>query len=72
MARDSRQTDPFALKERLAQLISHFGEKLNSPDLRAQVLELVPIHQALRDLGSSLIPIDSEVNRPGFGGGSNL
>ncbi|MBV2124999.1 MAG: HNH endonuclease [Candidatus Thiodiazotropha sp. (ex Ctena orbiculata)] len=58
MARRSQQTDPEQLRTRLVELLVDFEEKLSADNLRAQVQELIPAHYLLRDLGSSLVPID--------------
>ena len=40
----------------LISLLTDFERKLKEEDLRRKVLALVPAHELLRDLGSSLIP----------------
>ena len=56
MARRSRQHDPESLREELVKLLINFEKELQKKDLRSKVLSLVPAHNLLRDLGSSLIP----------------
>lgn len=56
MARRSKQFDPEKLRRDLIKLLCNFENKLNKGDLRRKVLALVPAHELLRDLGSSLIP----------------
>jgi hypothetical protein len=53
--RRSRQNDPEYLRNRLVDLLVHFKEEVHSGNLRKKVLSLVPAHNLLRDLGSSLI-----------------
>jgi hypothetical protein len=43
----------------LQRLISNFEQELKSDDLREKVLSLVPCFHLLRDLGKSLIPMDT-------------
>lgn len=58
MARRSTQSSPEALQKKLVELLSNFESRLEDDDLRQQVLALIPVYQALRDLGSSLIRED--------------
>lgn len=55
MARRSKQSDPEALRKKLAELIENFSAELKTSDLRRKVLGLVPAFHLLRDLGGSLI-----------------
>jgi hypothetical protein len=59
MARRSRQADPETLRKKLVILLTTFERELEKGDLRSKVLSLVPAHDLLRDLGSSLIPKES-------------
>jgi hypothetical protein len=56
MSRRPKQRDPETLRKELLSLLSDFEFKLSKGDLRRKVLALVPAHELLRDLGSSLIP----------------
>ena len=57
MARRSKPNDtPEALQQHLIDLLRIFSNELQSEDLRAKVVALIPAFHALRDLGSSLIP----------------
>lgn len=56
MARRSKQRDPETLRNELISLLTDFEHQLSAGDLRRKVLALVPAHELLRDLGSSLIP----------------
>ena len=49
-------TDPEAVRQKVASLISNFEAELRSGELRTKVLALVPIFHGLRDLGKALIP----------------
>lgn len=63
MPRRSRPADvPETLRRRLIDLLEHFEDQLRQGDLRERVRALVPAFQALRDLGSSLIPRESAAN----------
>ena len=55
MARRSKHSDPEILRKRLVSLLTDFEQELKKDDLRLKVLALVPAHNALRDLGCSLI-----------------
>ncbi len=55
MARRSKQEEPESLRKRLVELLADFEQELEKGDLRSKVLCLVPAHNLLRDLGSSLI-----------------
>ena len=44
------------LRQSLVDLLTNFSEELKKRDLRSKVVALIPAFQALRDLGSSLIP----------------
>ena len=57
MARRSQPDEqPEALRYSLVELLTNFAEQLQTTDLRAKVLALIPAVHKLRDLGSSLIP----------------
>lgn len=56
MPRRSRSGDPEAIRRELLRLIQDFETVLKSPDLRTQVLALVPANHLLRDLGVSIVP----------------
>ena len=57
MARRSKPKDnPEMLRQSLVDLLTNFSEELKKRDLRSKVVALIPAFQALRDLGSSLIP----------------
>lgn len=56
MARRSKYKDPVLLSSELLGLIQNFTNEIQRADLRSKVLQLVPIHHLIRDLGSSLIP----------------
>lgn len=58
MARRSKPADPETLRKELLELITNFGKKLLEKDLRSKVIALVPAYRVLRDLGSSLIPVE--------------
>lgn len=58
MPQRSQQDDPAVLQQRLATLVDNFGSILQKGDIREQVLALVPIYQALRGLGASVLPDD--------------
>lgn len=58
MPRRSRQAEPVKLRNALIKLLAEFDKELESNELRAQVLSLVPAFHTLRDLGSSLIAED--------------
>jgi hypothetical protein len=51
-----------AIRKELLDLIINFENELQSDDLRNKVLSLIPCFHNLRDLGRSLIPIDSTTN----------
>ncbi len=55
MPRRSKPQDAEAVRQQLIELLKNFRKELESGDLRAKVLALVPAHHLLRDLGSSLI-----------------
>lgn len=55
MARRSQRSDPQQLRKELIELLVNFDQKLNQPNLRNQVLALIPANHLLRDLGSSLM-----------------
>lgn len=55
MARRSKQLEPESLRKELVKLLANFERELQQGDLRSKVLSLVPAHNLLRDLGSSLI-----------------
>lgn len=55
MARRSQRSDPQQLRKELIELLNNFDQKLNQPNLRNQVLALIPANHLLRDLGSSLM-----------------
>jgi hypothetical protein len=60
LARRSQPTDqPESIRSHLVGLLTSFGAELHHPDLRHKVIALVPAFHKLRDLGSSLIPMDS-------------
>lgn len=56
MGRRSKPQNAEALRQQLVELLRNFQNELESDDLRAKVLALIPAHHLLRDLGSSLIP----------------
>lgn len=56
MARRSKQLEPESLRKELVELLINFERELLQGNLRSKVLSLVPAHNLLRDLGSSLIP----------------
>ncbi len=58
MARRSKPANPETLRQELLELITNFEEKLLENDLRSKVIALVPAYRVLRDLGSSLIPVE--------------
>jgi len=58
MARRSKPANPETLRKELLELITNFEEKLLENDLRSKVIALVPAYRVLRDLGSSLIPVE--------------
>ena len=58
MARRSNPSDPETLRKKLLDLIVNFEKKLLEKDLRTKVIALVPAYHVLRDLGSSLIPVE--------------
>lgn len=55
MARRSKQLEPESLCRELVDLLTNFERELQQGNLRSKVLSLVPAHNLLRDLGSSLI-----------------
>ena len=55
MAKRRNQNNPEELRMRLVLLLTDFERELHQEDLRSKVLALVPVHNLLRDLGSSLI-----------------
>jgi hypothetical protein len=59
LARRSQPNDrPEELRAELVALLTDFAGKLQQDDLRAKVVALVPAFRKLRDLGSSLIPMN--------------
>jgi HNH endonuclease len=63
MARRSRpNSQPELIRTELVQLLTNFADELNKSDLRLKVRSLVPAFHKLRDLGSSLIPLDEAAN----------
>jgi len=58
MARRSKPANPETLRQELLELIINFEKKLLEDDLRSKVIALVPACRVLRDLGSSLIPVE--------------
>lgn len=63
MDRRSRAVDPLLLRLELNALLDRFEEKLKSSDLRSQVRALVPAFHKIRELGCSLVPVDSRAAR---------
>lgn len=59
MARRSRTDNPESLRFELIQLLERFEEHLKSEELRPKVLTLVKAFHKLRDLGSSLMPVEA-------------
>lgn len=60
MARRSSAGDPRALLEELRRLLDEFHLRLEQDvDLRAKVRALIPAVHTMRDLGSSLLPVES-------------
>jgi hypothetical protein len=53
-----KQADPEAVRRKVERLIRNFETELQSGELRAKVLALVPIFHGLRDLGKALIPVE--------------
>jgi hypothetical protein len=51
-----KETDPEAVRQKVANLIRNFEAELRSGELRLKVLALVPIFHGLRKLGKALIP----------------
>ena len=47
-----------SLRAELVQLLTNFADELRHPDLRVKVIALVPAFHRLRDLGSSLMPME--------------
>lgn len=63
MARRSKpNNEPEQLRCRLVELITNFATELENSDLRSKVRALVPAFHTLRDLGSSLMPIQGAVS----------
>lgn len=62
MARRSKVNNPEEIREELVELLQNFKTHLAKSDLRAQVLELVPAHLMLRDLGSSLQGVEAQTS----------
>lgn len=58
MARRSRQSVPEEIREELVGLLKNFESKLETDNLREQILNLIPAYRLLNDLGSSLIQED--------------
>lgn len=59
MARRSQPNEqPEQLRGELVELLTNFAEELRHDDLRAKVIALVPAFHKLRDLGSSLMPMN--------------
>ena len=59
MARRSQPNkQPEELRASLVALLSDFAAQLQTTDVRAKVVALVPAFRKLRDLGSSLLPAD--------------
>jgi hypothetical protein len=56
--RSQPKARPEELRSELVKLLTNFAEELQHDDLRAKVIALVPAFRKLRDLGSSLIPMD--------------
>lgn len=56
MALRRKQNHPETLRRKLVDLLTDFERELQSDNLRSKVLALLPAHNLLRDLGSSLIP----------------
>ncbi len=55
MAKRRNQNNPEELRVKLVSLLTDFELELHQDDLRSKVLALVPVHNLLRDLGSSLL-----------------
>ena len=51
--------DSEAIRKELVNLITNFEKELQSEDLREKVLALIPCYHHLRNLGKSLIPIET-------------
>lgn len=59
MARRSQpNVNPEELRSELVELLTNFAEELKHDDLRVKVIALVPAVHKLRDLGSSLMPMN--------------
>lgn len=56
LGRRSQVDNPEELRQKLLKLLTNFESNLNLDDLRQRVRGLVPVFNALRDLGSSMIP----------------
>ncbi len=61
MPRSPKRKDPESLRVELIQLFVEFENRLKQDDLREKVLQLVSAYHKMRDLGSSLIPLNEEV-----------
>jgi hypothetical protein len=57
--KETKQTDPEAVRQEVVALIKSFEVELRSGELRKKVLALVPIFHGLRDLGKALIPTEN-------------
>lgn len=55
MTKKLADTNSEELRQSLLKLLTDFEQKLKEDDLREQVIDLIPVHHTLRDLGSSLI-----------------
>lgn len=58
MPRRPEYQNPSVLRDELAAILDDFSEKLLQDDLREKVLHLIPAFHKLRDLGSSLVPVE--------------
>lgn len=58
MPRRPVQNEPEKLRHELLELLSDFERQVQVGDLRSRVLALVPCFHLIRDLGSSLLPVE--------------
>jgi hypothetical protein len=62
LRRSRPDKEPEALRKSLVDLLTNFSGQLEKADLRTKVIALIPAFHKLRDLGSSLIPMDGEAS----------
>lgn len=58
MSRRPQQDDPELLRQKLVDVLNKFEHLLARDELREKVLHLIPAFHTLRDLGTSIVPVE--------------